>query len=149
MGAEPVYELAGRVRLRTHRKKKIGPVEGSDIDLRLADEQLCNDLRACWSIRGRGHGDRLDPAERLDNLAQAQIFGPEVMSPLRHAMGLVNRKTIDGGVSQARQNVVAKQPLGRDVEEAQRAVPKTAGDAPSLLDFGRRVEARRLDAELA
>ena len=58
------------------------------------------------------------------------------MSPLRHAMGFVDRETMDGGVSQAGQNVGAKESLGRDIEEAQRAIPKAAGDALPLLDFG-------------
>ena len=93
MRVEPVDELARRIRFRPHREKEIGPVERAHEDLRPADETAADDLGAGRSVRGRGHGDRLDAAERLGDLAQAQIFRPEVVAPLRDAMGLVDGET--------------------------------------------------------
>ncbi len=70
------------------------------------------------------------------------------MPPLRHAMGLVDGETSDGRIFEAGENVVPQEPFRRDVEKAQRPLPKPPRDLPPLLDFGRRVEARRLDPQL-
>ena len=100
MGVEPLDELARRIRLRPHREKEIGPVERAHEHLRLAHEQFRGDLRTGRSVRRRRDGDGLKAAERLGDLAQPQIFGPEIVAPLRDAMSLVDGETIDRGVPQ-------------------------------------------------
>ena len=67
---------------------------------RRANKQLRRDFGAGRGVRGRGHGDRLDAVERLDDLAQAQVFRPEIVAPLRDAMRLVDREKIDRGLLQ-------------------------------------------------
>ena len=149
MGLEPFDELAGRVGLRPHRKKEVRPVERADEDSRPPDEQLVGDLAAGRRVGGRSHGDGLHAAERFDDLAQAQIFGTEVVTPLRDAMGLVDGEAADREALQIGDHVVAQEPLGRDVEKAQRPLLQAARDPAPLVGLGRGIEGRGLDPELA
>ena len=73
-------------------------------------------------------------AERARDLLQAQIFGAEIMAPLRDAMGLVDRDEIDAILAEPLQRLVARQALGRDIEQAQRAILQRGVNA---LAFGR------------
>ena len=145
---EALDQLAGRVGFRAHGEKEIGPVEGAYEDLRLAHEKPGDDLGAGRRVRGRRDGDRLDAVQRLGDLAQPQIFGTEIVSPLRDAMRLVDGEKVDRSAAQFVEHVVAQEPFGRDVEEPQRPIAQALGDPAALSGVGRGIEARRLDAEL-
>ena len=128
-----VEKLARRVGFRPHREEQVGPVERADEHPRLANEQFGDDLGAGRRVGGRRHRDRLDAAERLDDLAQPQIFRPKIVPPLRDAMRLVDREKIDRGVSDHGDRLVAQKPLGRDIEQPQRAFAQAPVDAPALV----------------
>ncbi len=149
MGVEPLDELAGRVGLRPHRQEEVRPVERADEHVWAPHEQLAGDLAPRRRVGRRRHRDRLDGAQRLDHLAQAQIFGAEVVPPLRHAMGFVDGEAADRKALEVGDHVVAQQPFRGDVEQAQRSLPEAARDPAALLGLGRGIEGRGLDAELA
>ena len=149
MGVEPLDELARRIGLRPHRQEEVRPVERADEHVGAPHEQLAGDLAPRRRVGRRRHRDRLEGAQRLDHLAQAQIFGAEVVPPLRHAMGFVDGEAADRKALEVGDHVVAQQPFRGDVEQAQRALPEAARDPAALLGLGRGIEGRGLDAELA
>ena len=118
---EPFDQLARRVGLGAHGEKDVGPVERAHEHARLGAEQPRGDVGAGRRVGGRRHREGLRIAERRGGLAQAQIFGAEVVAPLRDAMGFVDGEQIDRA-PQHFERVVAQQPLGRDIEQPQRAV---------------------------
>ena len=149
MRLQPVAELARRIGLRAHGEEQVRPVEGAHENARAAGEQPRDDVGARRPVGGGGHRDRLHAAERFGDIAQAHIFGPEIMPPLRDAMGFVDREEVDLGVSQQRDHIVAHQPLGRDIEQAQRAIAQGFGDALAFIGVGSRIQRRRRYAEFA
>ena len=63
--------------------------------------------------------------ERLRGFPQAHVFRAEIVAPLRDAMRLVDGEEIDAKAAEEFERVVAHEPLGRDIEQAQRAVFET------------------------
>ena len=122
MRFEPLGEHARGGALGPHRQKQVRPVERAHEDARAAKEQALDDVGARRRVGGRRHRDRLRAAERLRRLAQTHVFGAEVVAPLRDAVGFVDGEEIDRSLFQHRQRVLARQPFGRDVEQAQRAI---------------------------
>ena len=149
VGVELVDELARGVRFRPHRQKEVGAIERAHEDLGPADEQLVGDFRPGRSVRRRGHGDRLDAMEGFHDLTQAQIFGAEVVAPLRDAVRLVDGEKIDRGPPQGGDDVVAQQPFGRNIEQPERAVVEALRRPAPFVGVGGGIEARRLDPKLA
>ena len=149
MSLEPADELAGRVRFRPHGQKQVRAIERAHENPWGTDEQLFRDFRSRRGVRGRGHRDHLDAAERFGDLAQAQIFRAEVVAPLRDAMRLVDGEKIDPGLPQGGDRVVAQEPLGRDIEKPQRTLLEAARDPAAFVGIGRGIEARRLNSGLA
>ena len=147
---QPLGELARRVGLRPHGEKQVRPVETSARRRGAGDETAA---RRCRLRVGASAvavtAIVLRPPERLRDLAQPQVFGPEIVAPLRDAMGLVDREQIDRQSAQHFQRVVARQPLGRDIEQTQRAIFQRAEDALTLAAVGRGVQRRRGNAEFA
>src|SRR6185437_12984697 len=88
MRGNKIDDLAPRVRFRPHRKPKVGPIERPDEGSRLRVEQLLADVRSRWNIRRGCQRDGLDATEIRADFSQRQIFWPEIVPPLRHAMSL-------------------------------------------------------------
>ena len=149
MGIEPVDELAGGVRFRPHGQKQVRAIERAHENPWAPDEQLLGDFRPRRLVRGRGHRDHLDALERFRDLAQAQIFRAEIVTPLRDAMRLVDGEKIDLDLPQGGDRVVAQQPFGRDIEKSQRTLVEATRDPPAFVGIGGGIEARRLDPGLA
>ena len=83
-----------------------------------ARTKSCGDLVAGRRCRRSRHRDGLRAAERLDDVAQAEKFGAEIVTPLRDAMGLVDGDRARSEALRQCDHVVAREPLGGDVEEA-------------------------------
>ncbi len=135
---EPVEELAGGVRFRPHGQKQVRAIERAHENPGTADEQLLGDFRPRRLVRGRGHRDHLDARKRFRDLAQAQIFGAEIVAPLRDAMRFVDGEKIDLGLPQGGDRVVAHEPFGRDIEKPERSLVEAARDPPAFVGIGRR-----------
>src|SRR5580700_8357482 len=56
--------------------------------------------------------------------AQLAVFGPEFVSPLRDAMGLVDREKCDGHTLQPADRVSPRQPFGGKIEQTVFAVAR-------------------------
>ena len=57
-------------------------------------------------------------ADRSRHLREAEIFGPEIMAPLRDAMGLVDGEDIGSRLAKKFWRIGAHQPFRRDIDEA-------------------------------
>ena len=147
--SQPREELAGGVRLRPHRQEQVRAIERAHENPWGTDEQLPGDFLPGRLISGRGDRDHLDLRKRLRDFAQAQIFWAEIVTPLRDAMGLVDGQTVDLGLAQGGDHVVAHEPFGRDIEKPQRPLVEATGHPLPFVRVGRGIEARRLDAGLA
>ena len=99
------------------------------------------------AVGGRGEGDDGHAAERLAGAGEQAVFGAEVVAPLRDAVGLVDGEAADAGAPEARGEGLVADALGRDVEEAERAVVEQAPGLVAPKIVGRRIERRRGDAE--
>ena len=78
---------------------------------------------------------------------QAQVVGPEVVSPLRHAVRLVDGEQRDRAAVEQPQRRFGAQPLRRQVEQVQLAVHERVLDAPPRIGILGRVEEARFHAE--
>ena len=90
--------------------------------------------------RQRQHGT---DAELLCHMRQPQVFRAEVMPPLRNTVGLIHCHHRDPGPREPRDELLAQEPLGRNVEQLERAAPDAVIHARRLGGGERRVEPRR------
>src|SRR5262249_32283643 len=98
-------------------QRQIGTVKAGDEDSRAAQSQLFDYVGPYLRRGGSRQGDHLRTAQALDRLAQPEIVGPEVMPPIRYAVGFVNRKEFHLHVLQrVHEGLVAKS-LGRDIDK--------------------------------
>ncbi len=88
------FDLLGDIGLLGHGEVEVGPVERAHEAPRLAPEQLGDDLLARGGIGRGGDRDHLRVAERVRGGAQLHVFRPEVVAPLRDAMGLVDGEAV-------------------------------------------------------
>ena len=124
--------LAGHVQ---HLQEQVGAVETGARHHRFAQLQRGDDV-AGDARRGRGgQGQRRRGAEPLAHIRQPQIVGPEVVSPLRQAVRLVDREAVDVGLSDRVQEAAAGEALGGDVDQA-RAAGGDAGEGNAHLLTG-------------
>lgn len=74
-----------------HRETQVGPVEARDRAGRVAQTQKAHDV-AAHQIGGRGRERRHGRADGQlsDELADGEVRGAEVLTPLGHAVGLVH-----------------------------------------------------------
>ena len=75
-------------------------------------------------IGGGGEGDDRHSGEQPAQPAELHILGPEVVAPLRDAVGLVNGEQGDLQLRQPLQETLAHQPLRRHIEQIETAAMK-------------------------
>ena len=100
--------------------------------------------------RGRGRGGQREDALGANfprDAGEAQVVGPEVVPPLRDAVGLVDREEGDPRLAQQVEEALVVEPLRRDVEQLEAPVDDPRGDRALLLRADGRVEPPRRDAE--
>ena len=98
-------------------KGEVGPIEAGHEATFVREPQAVGDVVAHpWGRRGgqrQAHGLR-EPSPHIDDLA---ILGPEVVAPLRDAVGFVDGQTGDGQTIEQRQRAILEQGLGRQVQQ--------------------------------
>src|SRR5215213_411698 len=126
---------------------EVRPVEAGDEDSRIGQPELLAYVRADLGRGGRGQSDDLRPAQQLRRFLEPQVIRPEIVPPVRDAVGLVYGEQPDFDLADRGDEGLAAKPLGRDVNDlelpapyprepltrlavGQRAVYKGHGDAP-------------------
>ena len=98
---------------------EVGAVEaGADAD-GVAQRQPANHVGGDLRGRRRRRGDDRARSHDLRGLREAEVVGPEVVAPLRHAVRLVDHEEPDARCRQALHEPGGGEAFGRDVEQPQ------------------------------
>ena len=130
---DELLELDDRIALVDDLVADVRPVEARDELRRTAKLQPLDDLFARQLVGGRGQRDARHVGKALGDDRQRDIFGAEVMAPLRDAMRLVDREQRDLGSRQQRQAARRHQPLRRHIEQVEIARDQAPLDLGGLL----------------
>ena len=141
-------DAAVRALLRRRRhdgERQVRAVEPGRDAHRIAQAEATDDVAGDLRRGGRRRGhDRLRP-EPAGGVGEAEVVGPEVVPPLRHAVRLVDDEQADLGLPDPVEKAGRGEALGRDVEQ-----PGVAGDRPvDRLAVGRGVLLGVDEADLA
>ena len=105
-----------------------------------AEAEPFQDLVAHHRGRGRGAGEDARSLELGEDLTDLQVVGAEVVAPLADAVGLVHRDEGDLDVPEQGSKAREGQPLGRHVDDLERAGGDPAHASAHLLALQRRRE---------
>ncbi len=102
--------------LQLHPVADVGPVEAGHKLSGLRQLELLDDVLTGVLV-GRGRqGDFGDIAESLRHLRNAQVLGPEIVPPLRHAVRLVDREQGNGDSLEQPLKAFGHQTLRGDIQ---------------------------------
>jgi hypothetical protein len=146
--AQEAQQLATRLVLLDHAIPDVGPIKAGDELLGLRQTETFDDLLAGQAIGGGGEGDARDPGPALMQQVELDVLGPEVVPPLRDAVGLVDGKEGDAALVQQGQKAFAEQPLRGYVQQVELAGHQALFHRPRLPRGQGGVEKGRPQAEL-
>ena len=142
-------QLTARIGLRLHPIADVRPVESGDEYAAVFQAELLHDVLAGRTVGGRRQGEARHAGIALPQHAQLLVFRPEIVAPLRDAMGLVDGEQADPAAIQNVEEPVGQKPFRRHVDEVE--VPRL--DAPlngaRLVIRNAGIQRRRRDSELA
>jgi hypothetical protein len=99
----------------------VRPVEAADELVRVFELQPLDDVGAGQRVGGGGQRDARHARVALVQHGQRPVLGPEVVAPLAHAVGFVDREQAQGAllvqVIEQAQKARRVQPLGRDIQQ--------------------------------
>jgi hypothetical protein len=125
LGHRPVDHrggLGGGVGVPVHLEPDLGTVEPGDDDLGVAHLESLDDLGAHRRRGGGGEREHRRVAQLLDDAAEPEVVGPEVVPPGRDAVGLVDDEHRGLRVPHGVDHLRLGQLLGRQEDEADRSV---------------------------
>jgi hypothetical protein len=127
----------------------VRPVECAEDEVRIAQAQAAADLLAHGRGRGRGQRERRRVTQLLDDGAESQVVGAEVVVPLGDAVGLVDHEQRRPGASDALEHRGVAQLLGRHERELELALFEPGERLASLAYADLRRELRSPARSLA
>ncbi|MNF79222.1 hypothetical protein D3C84_614300 [compost metagenome] len=145
---EETEQLLARLILGHDAVEDVRPIETGEEQLGLFQMQALGDLLAGAHVRGGGQGDARHLREQLGELTELQVFGAEVVAPLRHAVRLVDGEQGDRQALQEGQHARLHQALGGQVEQLDLAAAQALGDLALLLRRLRRIQRHRRHTQL-
>jgi hypothetical protein len=146
MGLDEIRDLPAAGRFGLHRQAQVRPIEAVDEHGWRATKKLLQDIRTGSGIGGGREGDGLHPAKRGLHRAERGVFRTKIVTPLRNAVRLVDRKQRDRGALEEIEGFRFHQTFGRDIEEAQLATGDAVEDRAVLGGIVCGVERSRRDA---
>ncbi|MNF56789.1 hypothetical protein D3C84_382900 [compost metagenome] len=132
---EEAQQLLARLVLGDDAVKDVRPVEAGEEALGVLQVQALDHLLAGTHVRGGGQRHARHIGEELGQLPQLQVLGAEIVAPLGHAVGFVDREQADLKTLQESQHARLHQALGREIEQLDLAAADALGDIP--LGLGR------------
>ncbi len=121
-------KLLERSALRNDAVEQIGPIVAGGEDPRLGEPELRDNVSPRRLVCGGGQRHERDLRKALLQNRQLLIFRPEIMAPLRDAVRLVDGKESKAAMRKKLDASWRDQPLGRHVEEVERATANFAFD---------------------
>ena len=141
---EPVVAAAV---LGLDRPVQVGPVKTGDMPRRRAQLQLVGDIVAHGGRGGGGEAKDGRLWQTLAHAGQSPVLGPEVVAPVRHAVGFVDHHLADGGhLAESFEKAGHQQSFWRHIEQLEAALFNGAEAGGGLGGGLRRIEQARLDA---
>jgi hypothetical protein len=100
-----------------HLETQIGPGESGDRHVRVDHAQLPDDV--LLHVRGGGCGESENggTSEAFGDTAEGQVVGPEIVSPLTDAVGLVDDEHADGPRQQPLEEIAVLEALGGEIQD--------------------------------
>ncbi len=124
---------------------QVRPVESPHNDARASEVELAHDVLPRLGRRRRRQGEERRPAEPGPELAQPQVAGPEVVTPLADAVCLVDRDEPDPHLAERPEERRAGEPLRSDVEQLELTGDRLAEPRADLGARQRAVDQRGRD----
>ena len=143
LGVEQPGELIAGAALRNDPVANVRPVEAGDEHPGVLQAQPVPDFPPRRLVGGRGKRNSRRGRKPLVQHRELQVFRPEVVAPLRHAVRFVDSEQRDVDLVEQRQRPLAEQPLRGDVEKVDVTGPQPRLDTEHLAVRKRRIEARR------
>ncbi|MNF56383.1 hypothetical protein D3C84_378670 [compost metagenome] len=135
-------QLLARLLLGHDAIEDVRPVETRQEALGVLQVQARDDLFAGPLVGGGGQGDARYMGKQLGQLAQLQVFGAEVMTPLRNAVGFVDGEQRNIKALQERQHARLDQAFWCQVQHFHFATLDPCGQVTLLLGAQGRIEGR-------
>ena len=134
------HQLLARRFLGHDAVEDVRPVEARQEALCALQVQALNDFFAGTHVGGGGKGNARNMREQFGQLAQLQVFGAEVMAPLRNAVGFVDGEQRDIQVAQEVEHARLHQAFGCQVQHFHFATAQAPGQVALLLGRERGVQ---------
>jgi hypothetical protein len=115
-------------------------IEAADEKARASQGQALDDLAPGAFVGRRRQRDARHAGEAFRQHRELQVLGPEVVAPLRHAVGLVDGDERQGHAGQQVEGAVEHQTLRRQVQQVEPAGPQPGLDLARLVGPQRRVQ---------
>ena len=142
LGADEVQQLRARVVLFDDAIADVRPIEARHENARVIQREAVNDLIARDGIRGGRQRDSRHVRKALVQHRQLNVFRPEIVPPLRHAMRFVDGEQADARALQQFLETGRHQALRRDVEQVDLTVAQRALGRHRLGARQRRIQIR-------
>ncbi len=139
-GAQQAQQLLAGAILALNAVLDVGPVKTGHIVAGAGEVQALGDFRAGARVRGGGERDARHLRELTVQQGKLQIVAAEIVTPLRHAVGLVDGEQRQRRLMQQLKRARLNQPLRRHVEQVQLAVAHLLLQGLALLGAERGVQ---------
>ena len=150
LGADEIEQLRARIVLFDDAIPDVRTIEAGDENTRVVEREAMDDFVARDGVGGSRQRDARHVRKALVQHRQLNIFGPEIVPPLRHAMRFVDRKQADARtLSSKLQETRRHQPLRRDVQQIDFAVAQRALGRSGFGARERRIQVRGAHADFA
>lgn len=138
--AKEGHQLLARRFLGYDAIEDVRPVKARQEALGALQVQALDNLFAGAHIGGGGQRNARHMREQLGQLPQLQVFGAEIVAPLRHAVRLVDGKQRDVQIAQEIEHARLHQALRRQVQHLHFATAQAPGQFTLLLRRQGRVQ---------
>ncbi|MCY1390931.1 hypothetical protein D9M71_57560 [compost metagenome] len=145
---EERQQLLARLLLGHDTIEDIRPVEARQEALCILQVQAVDNLFASALVGGGGQGNSRHIWKQFCELSQLQVFGAEIMAPLRDAMRLVDGEQGDIQAAQEVEHARLHQTLRRQVQHLDLAVANLHSQVTLLLGAQRGVQGSGSHAQL-
>jgi hypothetical protein len=115
---------------------------------RVVERETLDDFLARLRVCRCRERDARHVRETLVQHRQLNVFGPEIVPPLRHAVRFVDREQADARLFEQIEKTRRHEPLGRDIQQIELAVAQRALGGRGLGAGQRRIQIGRAHADL-